>query len=136
MENASAKQALEDQNRRTGGQNTGARQATIADLARGKMRFDNQLQAQRSAQDYRSNLDYQQYLAEAPLQAASAKRSLYGISTGGRSATGRDLTQYGLQQQDEWYKILNQGINAAKAAAGVGVNLATGGAGVAGFGEG
>jgi len=40
-ENASAKQALEDQNRRTGGQNTGATQATIADLARGKMRLNN-----------------------------------------------------------------------------------------------
>ena len=135
-ENASAKQALEDQNRRTGGQNTRATQATIADLARGKMRFNNQPQAQRSAQDYRSNLDYQQHLAEAPLQAANAEGNLYGIATGGRSATGRDLTRYGLQQQDEWYKILNQGINAAKAAAGVGVNLATGAGGVGGFGEG
>jgi hypothetical protein len=60
------------------------------------MRFNNQLQAQRSAQDYRSNLDYQQHLAEAPLQAASAEGNLYGIATGGRNATGRDLTQYGL----------------------------------------
>jgi hypothetical protein len=135
-ENAAAKQALEDQNRRTGGQNTGATQATIADLARDKMRFNNQLQAQRGAQDYRSNLDYQQHMAEMPLQAAGAEGNLYGVATSGRNATGNNLTQYGLQQQDEWYKILNQGINAAKAAAGVGVNLATGGAGVAGFGEG
>jgi hypothetical protein len=69
-ENDSAKQALEDQNRRTGGQNTGASQATIADLARGKMRLGNQLNAQRSAQDFGRNLDYQQYLAGAPLQQA------------------------------------------------------------------
>jgi hypothetical protein len=135
-ENASAKQALQDQNRRTGGQNTGATQATIADLARRKMRFNNQLQAQRSAQDYRSNLDYQQHMAEMPLQAAGAEGGLYGVATSGRNATGNNLTQYGLQQQDEWYKILNQGIQAAKAAASMGVGAATGGAGIAGFGEG
>jgi hypothetical protein len=135
-ENASAKQALEDQNRRTGGQNTGATQATIADLARGKMRLGNELQTQRSAQAYRSNLDYQQHLAEAPLQAANAEGNLYGVATGGRNATGNNLTQYGLQQQDEWYKILNQGIDAAKAAASAGVGVATGGAGIGGLGEG
>jgi len=135
-ENASAKQALEDQNRRTGGQNTGATQATIADLARGKMRFNNQLQAQRSAQDYRSNLDYQQHMAEMPLQAAGAEGGLYGVATSGRNATGNNLTQYGLQQQEEWYKILNQGIQAAKAVASMGVGAATGGGGIAGFGEG
>jgi hypothetical protein len=135
-ENDSAKQALEDQNRRTGGQNTGASQATIADLARGKMRLGNQLNAQRSAQDFGRNLDYQQYLAGAPLQQAGLERGLYGTATGGRSATGHDLTQYGTQQQAEWYKILNQGINAAKAAANVGVGAATGGAVPSLFGSG
>ena len=135
-ENASAKQALEDQNRRTGGQNTGATTATIADLARGKMRLGNQLQAQRSAEDYKANLGYQQYLAGAPLQAAGAEGGLYGVATGGRNATGKDLTDYGKQQQEEWYKILGQGIQAAKAAASMGVGVATGGAGIQGFGEG
>ena len=127
-ENDSARQALEDQNRRTGGQNTGATQATIADLARGKMRFGNQLNAQRAQQDFGKNLDYQQYLAGAPLQQAGLEGNLYGTATGGRSATGQDPTQYGTQQQAEWYKILNQGINSAKAAANVGVGAATGGA--------
>jgi hypothetical protein len=69
-ENDAAKQSLEDSDRRSGGQNTSATQATIADLARGKMRLGNQLTAQRSAQDYRSNLDYQQHMVEMPLQAA------------------------------------------------------------------
>jgi hypothetical protein len=117
-ENDSAKQALEDQNRRTGGQNTGATQATIADLARVKMRLGNQLNAQRSAGDYRSNLDWQKYLAGAPLESAAAQSGLYGIATGGRSATGHDLTEYGKAQQQEWYKILDQMINSGKAAAG------------------
>jgi hypothetical protein len=135
-ENDAAKQSLEDSNRRSGGQNSSATQATIADLARGKMRLNNQLQTQRSAQDYRSNLDYQQHMAEMPLQAAGAEGNLYGVATSGRNATGNNLTQYGLQQQDEWYKILNQSIQAAKAAASMGVGVATGGAGVAGFGEG
>lgn len=135
-ENDSAKQALEDQNRRSGGQNTSATQATIADLARGKMRFNNQQQTQRSAQDYRSNLDYQQHMAEMPLQAASTEGNLYGVATSGRNSTGNNLTQYGLQQQKEWYDILNQSIQAAKAAASTGVGAATGGAGVGGFGEG
>jgi hypothetical protein len=127
-ENDSAKQALEDQNRRTGGQNTGATQATIADLARGKMRLGNQLQAQRGQQDYRSNLDYQQHMAQAPLQQAGLEGNLYGTATSGRNATGADLTKYGVGQQQEWYDILNKGINAAKAAANVGVGAATGGA--------
>jgi len=117
-ENDAAKQALEDQNRRTGGQNTGATQATIADLARGKMRLGNQLNAQRSAQDYRSNLDYQKYIAETPLQAAGAEGGLYGTATAGRSATGNNLTEYGKAQQQEWYKILDQMINSGKAVAG------------------
>jgi hypothetical protein len=117
-ENAAGKQNLEDLNRRTGGQNTGATQATIADLARGKMRLGNQLNAQRSATDYGRNLDWQKYLAGAPLQSAAAQSGLYGIATGGRSATGHDLTEYGKAQQQEWYKILDQMINSGKAAVG------------------
>jgi hypothetical protein len=116
-ENAAAKQNLEDLNRRTGGQNTGATEATIADLARGKMRLGNQLNAQRSATDYGRNLDWQRYLAGAPLQSAAEQANLYGTATGGRNATGHDLTEYGKAQQQEWYNILQQGINAAKAAA-------------------
>lgn len=131
-ENDAAKQSLEDSNRRSGGQNTSATQATIADLARGKMRLNNQQQTQRSAQDYRSNLDYQQHMAEAPLQAAGAEGNLYGVATGGRNSTGQDLTKYGLQQQAEWYSILNQGIAAAKAAGTMGLSSLAGGAGVGG----
>lgn len=131
-ENDAAKQSLEDSSRRSGGQNTSATQATIADLARGKMRLGNQLTAQRSGQDYRSNLDYQQHMAEAPLQAAGAEGNLYGVATGGRNSTGQDLTKYGLQQQAEWYSILNQGIAAAKAAGTMGLSSLAGGAGTGG----
>lgn len=135
-ENDAAKQQLEMANRRAGGQNTGATNATVANLAMGKMRLGNQLQTQQKAQDFSKNLDWQKYLASAPLQQANTEAGLYGTGVSGENATAGDLSQYALAQQQEWYKEIQQMEQAAKAGLSTGVNAATGGAGFGGFGEG
>lgn len=128
-EKSAAKQQLEMANRRAGGQNTGATNATVANLAMGKMRLGNQLQTQQKAQDFSKNLQWQQYLAGAPLQSA-------GVQEGVVNSTQSSMSQYALAQQKQWYDEIGQMIQAGKAAASAGMGAATGGAGVGGFGEG
>jgi hypothetical protein len=111
--NDSAKQELQLQNRRAGGQNTGATQADITQLAQGKMRFGSEELAQQKAQDYSKNLEFQQYLAGAPLSAASGNQAAYGTALGGQNSTANNMSAYALAQQQQQYKELNQGINAA-----------------------
>lgn len=135
-ENSAAKQELEMSQRRAGGQNTGATNATVANLALGKMRMGNQMQTQQKAQDFSKNLDWQKYLAGSPLATASQEGNLFGTATSGQSATQSSMSQYALAQQQQWYKELQQMIEAGKAAASAGTGAATGGAGVGGFGEG
>ena len=113
--NSAAKQQLELQNRRSGGQNTGATNATVANLALGKMRLGNQELTQQRAQDYGKNLQWQQYLAGAPLNVANAQE---GVANASIPA----LSNYALAQQKEWYNNINQGLQAVDS----GVNAAGG----------
>lgn len=126
-ENDAAKRSLTDLNQRTGGRNTGATIGGITQLAGGKMRLGNALSAQRSQDDFSKNLDYQRYLAGTPLQAAGAEQPIYGTASGGVESTGSDLTKYGLQQQDQWYKQIQQMIQAGQAAASAGAKAFGGG---------
>lgn len=135
-ENAAAKQNLVDLNQRTGGRNTGATIGGITQLAGGKMRMGNELNAQRAQEDFGKNVQYQQYLAGAPMQAASAEGGLYGTATQGEDATESDLTKYGIEQMQERQKNIEAAEKAATAAATMGVSAYTGGAGFGGFGEG
>lgn len=104
-ENAAAKQNLEDANFRGGGGNTSGTDYSIKNLALGKMRLSNQLQAQRSADDMKSNLGWQQYLAGAPLQGASQWGDLFKTATQGRDtimgqqqSSGFDAVAEGLEK--------------------------------------
>lgn len=139
-ENDAAKQSLVDLNQRTGGRNTGATVGGITQLAGNKMRLGNQLSALRAQQDFGKNVDYQQYLAGTPLQAASAEGQIAGTATTGVDSTGNNLTQYGIEQMQERQKQIQMAEKAAAAAAtmgaSAGVSAATSGAGFGGFGEG
>lgn len=126
--NDAAAQALRDQNRRSGGLNNTGTTATIGQMALQKMRLADTLNAQRSTNDFGKNVTYQQELARAPLDAAAAEQGAYGTSTAGQSSALNDMTQFGLNQQGEWYKLLNQGISAI----GAGISGAAGGGGLSG----
>jgi hypothetical protein len=97
-QNSAAKTDLEMANRRAGGQNTGATAADITSLGLGKMRFGNAELAEQKAADYDKNLQFQQYLAGAPLSAASGQQNLYGTALGGENSTANNMSAYALAQ--------------------------------------
>lgn len=82
-------------------------------------RLADTLSAQRSADDYKSNLSWQQYLAQQPLQAAGAESSLYGTATGGQGNALNNLTQLSGQRYGFWGPIIQSAVSgAAMGAAG------------------
>lgn len=115
-------------NRRSGGLNTGATQGAISGLALQKMRLGDQFTAQRGSEDYGKNIAFQQFLANAPLNAAKGEEGMYGTATVGQTANEHELNQYGLQSNQAWLSLRNQLIMAAMKAA-AGAAGAAGGAG-------
>ena len=81
------KTALLDANRRGGGGNTGATTGAISGLALNKARMASGMSADRATADYGKNLDWQKYLASAPLAPYSAQSSLAG-------STAADMGKY------------------------------------------
>ncbi|SRR6266851_10355913 len=127
---------LQQVNRRTGGTNTGATIGAQKELSLDKMRLGTQLSSERAAGDFNKNVAFQQHQAEAPLEGAHAEAPYYGSAVAGTVGLNKELTAYGLQSQAYTYKMYDLAMKAAQAAASAGVNAATGGAGVGGFGEG
>lgn len=125
---AGGRQQLEMQNRRSGGQNTGATIAGITNLTGSAGRLNANLLAGQRSQDYSKNLQFQQYLAGAPLSAANAESSLFGTATTGEDSTAGDMSQYALQQQKEQEQQLQQAEKLAELAGAAGLTVATGGA--------
>lgn len=136
QENNAADQQIREQQRRSGGMNGTATTGAIAKLAGDKMRLGNELGAGQTAGDWTKNIGYQLNLAQQPLENARAQAPFYGSSTGLVGSTNKDLTQYGLAQQQFNYSLYNKMLQAAQTAAAAGTGAATGGAGVGGFGEG
>ncbi len=136
QQNNAADAQLRQNNVRTGGANSTATTGAIGNLALQKMRLGNQEGAEQTAGDWTKNIGYQLNLAQQPLEAAKAQAPFYGSAGGVVGSTNRDLTQYGLAQQQFNYALYNKAIQAAQTAATAGTNAATGGAGIGGFGEG
>lgn len=113
-----AKQTMESENRRTGGLNTSGTMATEKDLALGKMRLGDQLTAERSANDYRSNIGYQQQLLQDTYQPAELEAPYYGTATTGRDSALGNLTQLGIASYGPWMSA----IQAAGGAASTGLS--------------
>jgi hypothetical protein len=122
-ENA-GKDALQRENLRTGGLNTGATIGAQKDLSLRKMRLGDVLSAERSAGDVGKNVQYQTGMAEAPLRAAAAESPYYGASTGLVGSTNKDLTGYGMQSQHYLYTLYDKALQAAATAASAGAGAA------------
>jgi hypothetical protein len=95
---ASGKASLQRWNRATGGLNSSEVPLAQRDITLQTGRLGDTLSAERSAQDYKSNLAWQQYLAQAPLSAAGAESPLYGTATGGQGNALNNLTSLSGQQ--------------------------------------
>lgn len=102
---------LRDVNARTGGLNTGATRSATASLALQKARLASTLGAQRSAQDYNKNVQYQTQIAGMPLEAASAESPYFGAATSGRDASLDNLTKLGLGGQQFWGNLIDTAIS-------------------------
>lgn len=122
--NDEGKTALNDLNVRTGGMGDSATRYGISNLALQKMRLSDQLGAQQAAGDYDKNLSWQQYLAQAPLQAAGAEGGAYGTATSGNSAANSTLSQFGLASYGPWNSLIGAVGGAAGGALSAGGALA------------
>jgi len=119
---ASGKSEMQRWNRATGGLNSSQVPLAQRDIGLQTGRLADTLSAQRSASDYRSNLNWQQYLAGAPLAAAGAEGGAYGTATGGQGNALNNLTSLSGQQ----YGFYGGMIDSALAGAGTGAGLAAG----------
>lgn len=115
-ENAAADSQLRQANRRSGGLNTGSTQGEISGLALQKMRLADQLTAGRAAGDYGKNIQFQQFLAQAPLSAASAEQGAFGTATQGNTSTIANLTAEDIANMQAQYGLASSAISAAGAA--------------------
>ena len=114
---ASTKGEMARRLKATGGINGSQTAVAQKDVGLQTGRLADTLTAQRAATDYKSNLQYQQYLAQAPLQAANAEQGIYSTATGGQGNALNNLTALSGQQ----YNMYGQMIGGA--ASGIGAGL-------------
>lgn len=105
------KTAIQDVNARSGGLNTSADRSALVSLALQKARLGNQLGAQRAAQDYNKNVEYQTRIAGMPLEVASAESPYFGASTAGRNSALDNLTKFGIAGQQFWGNLIDSAIS-------------------------
>lgn len=103
-------------NLRTGGLNTGATAGAIRDLKLQKMRLADSLGAQRYTNDFSKNLDWQRYLAGAPLAVSDAESPYYSGAVSGRAGALKNLTDLGIASYGPWNAAIQAGGQAAGAA--------------------
>lgn len=123
-ENNAAKNNLQMLQRRTGGMNSTATAGAISDAALQKERLATGLSAGRTAEDYGKNLDWQQYLLQSRLAPAGVESPYFGTATQGRSASLKNLTDFGIASYGPWMSA----IQAAGQAASTGLTMGAGGA--------
>lgn len=117
---ASGKAALQRWNTATGGLNSSEVPLAQRDITLQTGRLGDTLSAQRAANDYTKNLAWQQYLAQAPLSAASAESSLFNTATGGQGNALNNLTNLSGQQYGFWGGLAGSAMQGA----GTGLGLA------------
>lgn len=103
--NDQAATLLKDTARRTG-ENTASLPATVASIARQKMRTMSQNQSQQKAQDYQSYLNYEQQLLNNTLAPAGISTNIYGTATGLRNNADTNLANIQNASQGMWGSII------------------------------
>jgi hypothetical protein len=101
----SAKSEMARRSRATGGINNSQVILGQRDVGLQTGRLGDTLSAARAANDYKSNLQWQQYLAQAPLAAAQLSGQQYGTATAGQGNALNNLTQLSGQQYGLWGQL-------------------------------
>jgi len=115
-----SKAAMARNSRATGGLNGSQVVLGQRDVGLKTGQLADTLTAQRSAADYKSNLAWQQYLAQQPLQAAGAEGGAYSTATSGQGNALSNLTSLSGQQYGFWGGLAGSAMQGA----GVGAGLA------------
>lgn len=115
-----SKAAMARNSRATGGLNGSQVVLGQRDVGLKTGQLADTLTAQRSANDYKSNLAWQQYLAQQPLSAAGAEGGAYSTATGGQGNALSQLTNLSGQQYGFWGGLAGSALGGA----GVGAGLA------------
>jgi hypothetical protein len=102
----SGKAQLQRWNVATGGLNRSQVPLAMRDITLQTGRLADTLSAQRAANDYRANLQWQQYLAGAPLSAAQLQSGIYGTAARGSSDA---LNAYTQAQNNVWNNVTGIG---------------------------
>jgi len=111
-----AKAQLQDTALRTG-TNSASTTAAIENTQRNAQRTANTGLNQQHANDYLSNIDYQNALLQGDLAPAGITNSLYGSAISGRNNADSNLTQFGLASYGPWNNLISAAGSAASGAA-------------------
>jgi len=114
-----AKAAMARNSRATGGLNGSQVVLGQRDVGLKTGQLADTLTAQRSANDYKSNLAWQQYLAGMPLQAAGAEAPAYSTATSGQGNALNNLTSLSGQQYGFWGGLAGSALGGAGLGAGI-----------------
>jgi len=109
----SGKAALQRSNIASGGLNRSQNTLAQRDIGLQTGRLADTLSAQRASNDYKANLQWQQYLAGAPLAGAQLQTGLYSTATGG---SGNALNNYTTAMDDTYNNLTQLGSSAMMAA--------------------
>jgi hypothetical protein len=121
--NNAAKDQLDTEAQRTGS-NTASRGATIADLARQKMRTQTDYMAGRDSENYNRYLDWERFILGAKLAPTNVNTSLFGTAAGQVSNANQSLIGFANANNQAsaqmWGSIIGGAASGLGAAAGGG----------------
>jgi hypothetical protein len=112
-----AKDQLDTEAQRTGS-NTASRGATIADLARQKMRAQTDYMAGRDADNYNRYLDWERFILGAKLAPTNVNTNLFGTAAGQVNNSNTNLANIGIAANQAEMGMWGSIIGGAAAGAG------------------
>lgn len=110
--NDAAAEQLNREAQRTG-ENTEARKATIAELARQKSRGMMTAQAGQTADDHNRFMAYENSILGNDLAPTGVNTNLYGAATGQANNANTNLAQIDMANQAMWGSVIGSGLQAA-----------------------
>lgn len=104
--NNAARQQINDASRASGGQNSAAYGATVADLSRQRAQQQTQATAGQNSTDYNNWINYQQWLQNAILAPTGAEGSQFATATGQQTNAQNNIQQANAAGDAIWGNVI------------------------------
>lgn len=104
--NNSARQQISDETKASGGQNSAAYGATVADLSRQRAQQQTQATAGQNQSDYNNWINYQQWLQNATLAPTGAEGAQFSTATTGENGALNAQNQANANSMGMWGNII------------------------------